>query len=138
MPKPFMLTETCITYSELAPTNPLICRSSPLEVFLRKGVLKICSRFIGEHPRRIVILMKLQSNFIEITLRLGFSPIDLLDVFGTPFPKNTWLLLSTCSKLQRYGENKGGQKLSVQHTFRSNFVLLNFKSRVTSIILVKV
>ena len=25
-------------------------RSSPSAVFLRKGVLKICSRFTGEHP----------------------------------------------------------------------------------------
>ena len=26
------------------------CRSNPPEVFLGKGVLKICSKFIGEHP----------------------------------------------------------------------------------------
>ena len=30
-------------------------RSSPLEVFLRKAVLKICSKFTGEHPCRSVI-----------------------------------------------------------------------------------
>ena len=29
--------------------------SSPPEVFLRKGVLKICSKFTGEHPYRSVI-----------------------------------------------------------------------------------
>ena len=38
-------------------------RSSPPEVFLRKGVLKICSKFTGEHPYRCVISIKLQSNF---------------------------------------------------------------------------
>ena len=27
------------------------------EVFSRKGVLKICSKFTGEHPRRSVILL---------------------------------------------------------------------------------
>ena len=34
-------------------------------------------------------------NFIEITLRLGCSPVNLLHIFRTPFPKNTsgWLLL---------------------------------------------
>ena len=35
------------------------------------------------------------SNFIEITLRHGCSPVHLLYIFRTPFPKNTsgWLLL---------------------------------------------
>ena len=58
-------------------------RSSRPEVFLGKGVLKICSRFTGEHPCRSAIF---QSNFIEITLRQSCSP----------FHKNTsgWLLLS--------------------------------------------
>ena len=44
-------------------------RSSPLGVFLRKGVLKICSKFTSEYPCWIVISIKLQSNFIEITLQ---------------------------------------------------------------------
>ena len=33
--------------------------------------------------------MKLQSNFTEITLRHGCSPVNLLHIFRTPFPKNT-------------------------------------------------
>ena len=28
-------------------------------------------------------------NFIEITLRHGSSPVNLLHIFRTPFPKNT-------------------------------------------------
>ena len=64
-------------------------RSSRPEVFLRKGVLKICSKFAEEHPSRSVISIKLQSNFIKITLRHGISPVYLLHIFGTPFPKNT-------------------------------------------------
>ena len=34
-------------------------------------------------------------NFIEITLRHGCSPVNLLHIFRTPFTKNTsgWLLL---------------------------------------------
>ena len=37
----------------------------------------------------------LQSNFIEITLRHGCSPVKLLHIFKSPFSKNTfgWLLL---------------------------------------------
>ena len=38
-------------------------RSSPPEVFLGKGLLKICSKFTGEHPCRSVISIKLQSKF---------------------------------------------------------------------------
>ena len=37
-------------------------RSSYQEMFLRKGVLKICSKFTGEHPCQSVISIKLQSN----------------------------------------------------------------------------
>ena len=72
-----------------------INRSSRLEVFLRKGVLKICSKFTGEHPCRNAISIKLQSNFIKTALRHGCSPINLLHIFRTPFPRSTsgWRLL---------------------------------------------
>ena len=53
------------------------------EVFLGKGVLRICSKFAGEHQCRSVISIKLLS-----TLRHGFSPVNLLHIF-TSFPKNT-------------------------------------------------
>ena len=42
--------------------------------FLGKAVLKICSRFTGEHPWKNAILIKLHSNFIEIALRHRCSP----------------------------------------------------------------
>ena len=58
-------------------------------MFLGKSVLKICSKFIGEHPYQSAISIKLQSNFIEITLRHGCSPVNLRHMFKTPFPKNT-------------------------------------------------
>ena len=54
-----------------------------------KGVLKICSQFTGEHPCCSVISIKLQSNFLETTLRHGCSPGNLLDIFKAPFPSNT-------------------------------------------------
>ena len=42
-------------------------RSSHSEVFLRKGVLKICIKFTGEHQYPGVISIKLQISVIEIT-----------------------------------------------------------------------
>ena len=53
-------------------------------MFLRKGVLKICSKFTGEHPCRSVISIKLPCNFIKIALRHGCSPLNLLHIFRTP------------------------------------------------------
>ena len=45
-------------------------RSHP-DMFLGNGVLKICSKFTGEHPCRSATSIRLQSNFIEIILRHG-------------------------------------------------------------------
>ena len=55
-----------------------------IEKQLPRGVLEICGKFTEE-----------QGNFIEIALRHGCSPVNLLHIFRTPFPKNTfeWLLL---------------------------------------------
>ena len=40
------------------------------EVFLGKGVLKICSKFPGEHPCRSVVSMKLKVTVTLVTVRL--------------------------------------------------------------------
>ena len=42
------------------------------EAFLRKDVLKICSKFTGERPCRNAISIKLQGTLIEISLRDGW------------------------------------------------------------------
>ena len=57
---------------------------------------------------------KSASNFIEITLWHGCSPVNLLHNFRTPFTKNTsgWLLLlffirvnkTSVTKIKRYAE----------------------------------
>ena len=47
-------------------------RSSPLEVFLGKGVLKKCSKFLLE-------------NTCRIALRHGCFPVNLLHIFRRPF-----------------------------------------------------
>ena len=65
------------------------CRSSRPEVFLKKGVLKICSKFLGEHPYRSIVSINFICNFIEIALRHGYSLANLLDIFRITFPKNT-------------------------------------------------
>ena len=54
-------------------------RSSPTEVFSRKGVLKIYSKLTGENPCWSVISIKF----------LGCSPVILTHVFRTPSLKNT-------------------------------------------------
>ena len=59
-------------------------RSSSPEVFLGKGVLKICSKFTGEHPCRSVISIKL------LLISVKCSPKNLLYIFRTPFYKNTY------------------------------------------------
>ena len=41
-------------------------RGSPPELFLGKSVVKICCKFLGEHPYQSAIPIKLQSTFIEI------------------------------------------------------------------------
>ena len=63
--------------------------------YVDAGFLKICSKFTGEHLCQSVISIKLLSNFIEIVLRHGCSPVNLLHIFRTPFPRNTfgWLFL---------------------------------------------
>ena len=67
----------------------VLARSSPPEVLLGKGVLKICSKFTGEHPCRSVM-------FIDVH-KVECSPVNLLLIFRTTFPKNTYEgLLLTC------------------------------------------
>ena len=58
-------------------------------MLLRKGVLKICNKFTGEHPCRSVISIKLLCIFIKITLRHGCFLVNLLYIFRKPFLKNT-------------------------------------------------
>ena len=79
--------------------NNILSRSSRAEVFFGKVVLKICSRFTGEHPCRSGISIKLLFNFIEIVLRHGCSPVNLLHHFITPLPKSpSARLLLDCRK----------------------------------------
>ena len=42
------------------------------------------------YRRTIMPKCNLLCNFIEITLRHSCSPVNLLHIFKTPFPKNTY------------------------------------------------
>ena len=55
---------------KMSKLNIRTVRSNHPEVLLGKRVLKICSKFIGEHPCRSAISIKLLSNFI---LKLHFG-----------------------------------------------------------------
>ena len=44
---------------------------------------------------------KLQSNFIEITLRRGCSPVNSLQIFRISFPKNISGGLLNCSDISQ-------------------------------------
>ena len=77
---------------------PWYSRSSHPEVLLGKGVLKICSKFTGEHPCR--------SNFIEITLRHGCYPVNVLHTFRIPFIEWLFLIFTSWSSDPSRATNK--------------------------------
>ena len=61
------------------------------------AVVFVVQRYSNEkQPSRAVPWKKCSSKFIEITLQHECSPVNLLHIFRTHFPKNTseWLLLS--------------------------------------------
>ena len=63
-----------MAYSEGLKNSPylilsILFRSSPPEMFLGKGVLKICSKFTGEHPRLSMISIKLLCNLLKVAFQ---------------------------------------------------------------------
>ena len=84
--------------------------SSRFEKQVSRGVAgKKCSENMQQIYRRASMpkddFNKGASNFIEITLRYGSSAVDLLHIFGTPFPTNTfgccfWASFSVTGHLQ--------------------------------------
>ena len=58
-------------------------------LFLVQGVLKICRKFTGENPYLSVIPVKLQSNFIEITLQHRCSPVNFCCIFSEQLFRRT-------------------------------------------------
>ena len=57
-----------------------------------------CKKSCSENMQQIYEKTSVpESNFIEIALRHGCSPVNLLHVFGTPFPRNKKHLRVTAS-----------------------------------------
>ena len=100
-------------------------RSSHPEVFLEKSILKICSKFTGEHPRQSVISIKLLCKFVEIALQHGCSLVNLLHIFRTSFLKITsgglLLFLPVLSQLLII-------QASLLGTHRTNGILKNLRN----------
>ena len=94
---PLLLSLTCSTQS----TDK--CFAVPFKEMTWKLSNDVIFRYIlGDKSFCQILLfpeaacIKLQSSFIEITLQYGCSPVNLLHIFRTPFPKNTsgWLFQS--------------------------------------------
>ena len=79
-----ILIECIITFEVIF--KSAVFRSSHPEVFLPKR----CSKNMQQIYRRTPTpKCDFNSNFIEITLRHGYSPVNFLHIFRTPFLKNT-------------------------------------------------
>ena len=65
-------------------------QKQPLGVVLKKSYSENMQQIYRKHLCQSVISIKLQSNFIEITLCHGCFPVNLLHIFRTPFLKNTY------------------------------------------------
>ena len=89
---------SCISWSFIWTANEILLISWKSQQPSR-GV----SIFTEEQLCRSAISIKLQSNFIEIALRRGCSPVDLLHIFRTRFYKNTYggMLLKSESKRKK-------------------------------------
>ena len=77
-------TSKCFSFASFQASN-LAFRRNPPDVFLRKNVLKISSKFTGER----------QCQSATSIINKVCSPLNLLHIFRTSFPRNTswWLLL---------------------------------------------
>ena len=112
------LVRSTLNESALFPCKTALskARNSHSGVFLGKRVLKICSKFTGEHSCRKVISIW---NFTEFTLRQRCFLVNLLHIFRTPFPKHTsgrLLLKSQCSdKLSREYKMDLSQRMDFCH-----------------------
>ena len=72
-----------------------VTEKKPSRGVLKKRCSENMQQICREHSCRSMISIKLQSNFMEITLQHGCSPVNFLHIFRTPLPKSNsgWLLL---------------------------------------------
>ena len=79
---------TEISTTKVYPANKLQKQPSR-GVLKKKWYSENMQQIYSEHPCRSVISIKMLCNFIGIPLWHGCSPVNLLHIFRTPFPKNT-------------------------------------------------
>ena len=92
-------------------------------------VLKICSKSAGEHPCRSVISTKLLCSFIEIVLRHGCSPVNLLHFFSTRFYIKTYGgLLLFLHVFLLYSFSKFGIYVCFLYYLHHGFVFFHYKN----------
>ena len=93
-------------------------------MFLGKGVLKISSKFTEKHPCWSAISIKLLCDFIKVTLRHGYSPVNLLHIFRTVFPTSMpgRLLLSLPKYIKLHLTNRFNQ---IQYACCDNYFFIN-------------
>ena len=107
---------------------PTMFRSNHPEVFLEKGVWKYAAN-LHENTRAEVWFQ----NFIEITLRHGCSPVNLLHIFRTHFSRNTsgWLLLNVASWSEKWSDKWSSNRVIndiISYVFTLFiFILIQFK-----------
>ena len=83
LPKFIILKQKC----------PAILRRVPSELFFKKGVRQICSRFTGEHLCSSAFSMKLLCSFIKIMLLHRRSAVYLRHILTRPNENIYWRLL---------------------------------------------
>ena len=66
----------------------MIYSGAAIQRFLKKSCSEIKQQIYSRTPMLKCDFNKVASNFIEIALRHGCSPVNLLDIFRTLFPKN--------------------------------------------------
>ena len=83
------VTEESIPKKSATQSTEKLLQKQPPRGVPRKRCSEKMPQIYRRTPCRSVISIKLQSNFIEITLRHRCFPVNLLHIFRTPFLKNT-------------------------------------------------
>ena len=89
------------------------------------NVIFVCG-FFSRSSHTELFLGKGLYNFTEIALRHGYSPVNLMHIFGTPLPKNTseWLFLFLQLNCCDFRSRKGliFNEVSVSESKRNNIM----------------
>ena len=109
------------------------------KMFLWKGVLKICSKFKGEHASESLISKKFDFHF-QIIILHRCAPVNLLHTSRTLFHKNTfeklllwkecchtWNQQHRCSETVKFSaKGKISHKAKILYVLNQNYLTLYF------------